>query len=45
LSEERLEQEKQSHLSKISLLHKEIKLQRADIKNLKFQLEKSESSR
>ena len=42
---EKMELEKRSHLNKVSLLNKEIKLQRADIKTLKFHLEKSEAAR
>jgi hypothetical protein len=40
-----MEREKQSLVNKINLLNKEIKLQRTDIKTLKFHLEKSESAR
>jgi hypothetical protein len=40
-----MEREKQSLVNKINLLNKEIKLQRTDIRTLKFHLEKSESAR
>jgi hypothetical protein len=40
-----MDQEKRSYQNKINLLNKEIKLQKADIKTLKFHLEKTEAAR